>query len=145
MANNAQGSAQDHRALSMKARAFFLSLDVSMGSVFIMPALLALYSSGLAGIWLWPPPGLQETYSTLINWTGISGPTGGLIRVMVSLFGLIAWLSRWPKLRFVAYFNALMCCFMIALSFFDVGQGFAFGAWLSPFLLGLASMYHLRG
>lgn len=106
----------------------------------IIPALLMLVLSGLGGMIAWPPPGLADTYVTLIRWSGIDGPQGGLIRVVVGSIGFSAWILDVRALKWLSYALAIMTCYFIATALWDAGQGFAGGAWLAPYLIGLLAM-----
>jgi len=102
--------------------------------------MLILYWSGTIGMYQWPPSGM-DAYSTLIRWTRISGPEGGLVRIIISCVMILAWTSHWVWFRKIAYVIGSMCCLLITISFSDAGQGFATGVWLVGTMCGLRAVY----
>lgn len=112
---------------------------MNTGTWAALPLLGSLYLSGLFGLLQWPPPSLKA-YSTIIKVTGIDGPEGAMIRIACALFGLACWMAPWGALRKIGYFPATMCALLIALSFSDTGQGFAFGAWSVPVIYGCVAL-----
>lgn len=112
---------------------------MNTGTWAVMPLLGTLYLSGLFGLIQWPPPSMLA-YSTLVEVTGIGGPKGASIRIICALFGLTCWMMPWSIVRKFGYFVTTMCALLIALSFSDAGQGFAFGAWIVPFVCGCVAL-----
>lgn len=105
----------------------------------IVGPILMLIASGILGIVMWPPPGM-EVYATLIAWTGIASPMGGVIRIVIGVSAIAAWLSPWPTVRRAAYTAVALCVMLLALALHDTGQGFAAGAWGAAFIRSLRSI-----
>lgn len=89
-----------------------------------------MYMSGYGGLLHWPPTTFKS-YATIIDWTGIPGPEGAVIRISLALFALIGWLLPLVWLRQLGYFAVGMCALMLAAGFWDVGQGFASFSWIN--------------
>lgn len=117
-----------------------LKIGRSSGPVFIWFTAITLFMSGLMGVIMWPPPTLIG-YETLINITGIEGPMGGVMRMIFATLAIIAWFLPYKWLRFFTYYMATLSTLLLSVSFFDSGQGFAAGAWMSSLLFGSMAIW----
>ena len=106
----------------------------------IFTPIAQLILSGLLGVVRWPPPGMSA-YRTIIEWTGIVGPEGGMIRIGLGCAALLAWALPWRWLRHITYVGATLCCLLIALSFGSTGQGFSEGLWWVGVAFGAATIW----
>lgn len=106
----------------------------------IFTTIAQLMLSGLLGIIRWPPPGMSA-YRAIIEWTGIVGPEGGMIRIALGGSALLAWAMPWRWLRSISYVGATLCCLLLALSFGSTGQGFAEGSWWVGVAFGAAAIW----
>jgi len=105
----------------------------------IKAVILLLYLSGWGGAWKWPPPG-REVYETLITLTGLDGPEGSALRMVMASLMVVGWLVPSTIARCLLYVPGILSCAMIAFAFWDIGQGFWGFGWGALFLCGLRAV-----